>query len=161
MMKNVVNLLEKKNQHIATMESCTGGLIASTITDVEGAGEVLSFSAVTYSNDYKIKMGVKKETIEKYSVYSEEVAKEMSKSISVFANSDFGIGVTGKINRKDKNNQEGKDNEIFFSIYEREKDIYYTFKIESEKDKTRHKNKEEVVKRITEELTRILMKSEK
>ena len=84
------------------MESCTGGFIASSITDVEGSSEILKFSAVTYSNEYKIKMGVKKETIDEYSVYSIEVAKEMSKQISDFAGSNYGIGITGKLNRQDE-----------------------------------------------------------
>ena len=76
-MKEIVELLKEKNKTISTMESCTGGFIASSITDVEGSSEILKFSAVTYSNEYKIKMGVKKETIDEYSVYSIEVAKEM------------------------------------------------------------------------------------
>ena len=63
--KAVDKLIEKKKT-IGTMESCTGGGIADAITSVEGASLVLKFSAVTYSNEYKIKMGVKEETIEKY-----------------------------------------------------------------------------------------------
>ena len=70
------------------MESCTGGAVVSSITNVSGAGEVLKFSAVTYSNEFKIKMGVNKEVIDKYTVYSIETAMEMSKNISDFANSN-------------------------------------------------------------------------
>ena len=69
-MKEVVELLKNKNKTIATMESCTGGFIASSITDNEGASEVLKFSAVTYSNEFKIKLGVNEKTINDYSVYS-------------------------------------------------------------------------------------------
>ena len=86
------------------MESCTGGFIASSITDIDGSSEILSFSAVTYSNEYKIKLGVNQETIDVYSVYSKEVAEEMAKNITDIALSDYGIGITGKINRSDKNN---------------------------------------------------------
>ena len=118
-MKRIVDKLKENNKTIATMESCTGGAVSSSITNIEGASEVLKFSAVTYSNEYKIKMGVNKETIDKYSVYSKEVAKEMSKSISDFANSDYGIGVTGKINREDKDNPYGKNNLAYVSIYEK------------------------------------------
>lgn len=55
-------------------------------------------------------MEVSKEVIEKYSVYSSEVAKEMSKSISFFTNSDYGIGIIGKLNKADINNHYGKNN---------------------------------------------------
>ena len=84
-MKDVVNRLKEKGLYIATMESCTGGGVANAITNIPGASEILKFSAVTYSNEYKINMGVSSDTIDKYSVYSMEVAKEMSKAISDFA----------------------------------------------------------------------------
>ena len=76
-MKKVVDRLKDLNKTVATMESCTGGFVASSITDIEGASDVLKFSAVTYSNEYKIKMGVSSEIIDKYSVYSKEVAREI------------------------------------------------------------------------------------
>lgn len=139
-MKEIVELLIKKHKTIATMESCTGGFIASSITDVEGASEVLSFSAVTYSNEYKIKLGVSAETIEKYSVYSKEVAEEMAKSISDFAQSDYGIGITGKINRSDKNNLYGDDNKIYYSIYDKTNNKFYDFELLAIND-TRFNNK--------------------
>lgn len=126
-MKEIVELLIKKHKTIATMESCTGGFIASSITDIEGASEVLSFSAVTYSNEYKIKLGVSAKTIDTYSVYSMNVAREMAKNISEFAQSDYGIGITGKINRKDENNLFGDDNKIFYSIYDKENDKFYDY----------------------------------
>ena len=55
-MEDVVNKLKEKNKTIATMESCTGGGVANAITNVPGASEIILFSAVTYSNEYKIKM---------------------------------------------------------------------------------------------------------
>ena len=85
-MKSLVKYLIENNKKISTMESCTGGEIASTITNIEGASNVFEFSAVTYSNEYKIKMGVNKEVINKYSVYSIETANEMSKTISKYTN---------------------------------------------------------------------------
>ena len=54
--KNIIEILTKNNETIATMESCTGGGVANAITSIEGASSVLKFSAVTYSNEYKIKM---------------------------------------------------------------------------------------------------------
>ena len=102
-MKSLVKYLIENNKKISTMESCTGGEIASTITNIEGASNVFEFSAVTYSNEYKIKMGVNKEVINKYSVYSIETANEMSKTISKYTNANYSIGVTGQLKRKDPN----------------------------------------------------------
>ena len=124
-MRDVVNLLIEKKMTIATMESCTGGFVASSITDIDGSSSVLKFSAVTYSNEYKIKMGVSKEVIDKYSVYSMNVAREMAKKISDFASSDIGVGITGKINRVDENNLFGDDNKIYYAIYDKNSDKYY------------------------------------
>ena len=67
-MKEVVELLNKNNKTISTMESCTGGGVANAITNIEGSSSIFMFGAVTYSNEYKIKMGVDQNIIEKYSV---------------------------------------------------------------------------------------------
>ena len=154
-MKEIVELLIKKHKTIATMESCTGGFIASSITDIEGASEVLSFSAVTYSNEYKIKLGVSAKTIDTYSVYSMNVAREMAKNISEFAQSDYGIGITGKIKRKDENNLFGDDNEIFYSIYDKETDKFYDFTLVAIDD-TRFNNKVMIKNEIAESLLNVL-----
>ena len=111
--KRIIEELTNRGETIATMESCTGGGVADAITSIEGASEVLKFSAVTYSNEYKIKMGVDSKVIDKFSVYSMETAHEMALNIRKFANSDIGIGITGKLNRADQNNNYGKDNEVF------------------------------------------------
>ena len=58
-MKDVVNKLINLNLTISTMESCTGGFLASSITDIPDASKVFSFGAVTYSNDFKEKFGIK------------------------------------------------------------------------------------------------------
>lgn len=154
-MKEIVELLIKKHKRIATMESCTGGFIASSITDIEGASEVLSFSAVTYSNEYKIKLGVSAKTIDTYSVYSMNVAREMAKNISEFAQSDYGIGITGKINRKDENNLFGDDNKIFYSIYDKENDKFYDYTLTAIDD-TRFNNKVMIKNEIAESLLNVL-----
>lgn len=154
-MKEIVELLIKKHKTIATMESCTGGFIASSITDIEGASEVLSFSAVTYSNEYKIKLGVSAKTIDTYSVYSMNVAREMAKNISEFAQSDYGIGITGKINRKDENNLFGDDNKIFYSIYDKENDKFYDYTLTAIDD-TRFNNKVMIKNEIAESLLNVL-----
>ena len=154
-MEKVVRRLIDKNKTISTMESCTGGGVVNAITNVEGASEILKFSAVTYSNEFKIKMGVNKDIIDKYSVYSMETAIEMSKNISLFTNSDYGIGITGKLNRIDKNNLYGEDNIIYVSIYIKENDEYNNFSLKAIKP-TRSENKELIIKEIENKLLNII-----
>lgn len=153
-MRDVVNLLIEKKMTIATMESCTGGFVASSITDIDGSSSVLKFSAVTYSNEYKIKMGVSKEVIDKYSVYSMNVAREMAKNISVFANSDIGVGITGKINRVDETNLFGDDNKIYYAIYDKNSDKYYEYELIAIND-TRLNNKKYIMENISKSLLEI------
>lgn len=153
-MRDVVNLLIEKKMTIATMESCTGGFVASSITDIDGSSSVLKFSAVTYSNEYKIKMGVSKEVIDKYSVYSMNVAREMAKKISVFASSDIGVGITGKINRVDENNLFGDDNKIYYAIYDKNSDKYYEYELIAIND-TRLNNKKYIMENISKNLLEI------
>ena len=154
-MEKLVNKLIELGKTISTMESCTGGGVANAITNVEGASEILKFSAVTYSNEFKIKMGVSSEVIDKYSVYSMETANEMSKNISLFTNSDYGVGITGKLNRIDKNNLVGKDNVIYVSIYIKENDSYENFELKAIKS-TRSENKELIIKEIENKLLSII-----
>ena len=154
-MNEVVKQLAELNKTIATMESCSGGAVVNAITNIPGASEVLKFSAVTYANEFKVKMGVDKDLIDKYSVYSMDVAKNMSLKIAQFASSNYGIGITGKINRADPYNKEGKDNEIFISIYNRDNDKYTTFKLIAI-SADREKNKEYIVTEIAKKLLAIL-----
>ncbi len=154
-MKRVVNKLINNNKTIATMESCTGGGLVNELTNIEGVSRAIKYSAVTYSNEYKIKMGVSKKIIDKYSVYSIETAREMSKNISIFANSDYGVGITGKLNRVDENNLYGNDNQVFISIYDKENDKYYNYDIVVSK-KTRRQNKKLVIDLVRDKLLEIL-----
>ena len=153
--KDIIAKLEKENKTISTMESCTGGGVANAITNMEGASEVFKYSAVTYSNEFKIKQGVSSAIIDKYSVYSMETANEMSKNISLNANSNYGIGITGKLNRVDKNNPYGKDNIVFISIYNKDLDTYYNEIVEATKE-TRENNKQLVIDKIIDMLENIL-----
>ena len=154
-MKKIVKMLKKKNKTISTMESCTGGLVASSITDIPDASIVLKFSAVTYSNEFKIKMGVDKKLIEKYTVYSIEVARDMANKISLFTNSNYGIGVTGKINKPDLNNYTESDDTIYVSIYDKDNDIYYDNVLKTIA-KSRIKNKKYIIKEIEKMLLSII-----
>ena len=96
-LENVVaKLLIDKKLTISTAESCTGGLLAGTIINYPGVSEIFMEGAVTYSNDAKIKrLGVKKETLDKFGAVSEETAKEMAYGISKVAGTNIGVSTTG------------------------------------------------------------------
>ena len=153
--KPIIESLIKQNKTISTMESCTGGAVASAITNIERASLVLKFSAVTYSNEFKIKMGVDKNIIDKYTVYSKETAIEMSKNISKFTNSNYGIGITGKLNSQDEANPT-KDNDIvYISIYNKDLDKYFNYNIKVKKQ-SRELNKRYIIEFIIKKLEKII-----
>ena len=154
-MKEVVEKLIEKNKTISTMESCTGGSVANAITNVEGSSEIIKFSAVTYSNEFKLKMGVDKNIIDKYTVYSIQTADEMSKNISKFTNSNYGVGITGQINRTDPNNVVSDNNKIYISIYDRDNDKFYNKTITATNG-TREENKKVIIEKIKELLLNII-----
>ena len=155
----IVKMLKEKNKYVSTMESCTGGGLVNAITNIPGASEILKFSAVTYSNEFKIKMGVPKETIDTYSVYSMDTAIDMSKKISEFTNSNYGIGITGKLNRADINNLAGDDNMVYFSIYNKDTNTNYNDSIRVSKS-SREENKDEVITKIVNNFYKILKKED-
>lgn len=95
-MEELVSLLQKHKYTISMAESCTGGLLAACIVSVPDASKVFNQSFVTYTEEAKIKYAhVKRETIDKYGVVSEEVALEMAKGVKLESNSNVGIGITG------------------------------------------------------------------
>ncbi len=97
-MKNtlLVEELIRKGYKITCAESCTGGLLASTIVDVSGSSQVIDMSFVTYANSAKIELlGVLEETINNNGVVSEAVAIEMAKGCALKAKANIGIGISG------------------------------------------------------------------
>jgi nicotinamide-nucleotide amidase len=92
----VAKLLIERRLTISTAESCTGGMIASTLINYPGISEVLLEGAVTYSNAAKHnRLGVKNETLDKYGAVSEETAREMAIGIAKTAGTDVSIVTTG------------------------------------------------------------------
>ena len=108
--------LIRKGLQISTMESCPSGLIASLITDTEGASAVMKGSAITYSNEAKIACGVPKEIIKTFGVYSEETAAAMANAARHAYKADIGIGVTGSFGNADPANLDSVPGEVFFAI---------------------------------------------
>ena len=92
----VVGLARARGIKLATAESCTGGLVASRLTDVPGASEVLLGGWVTYSNEAKVReLGVKEESLRKYGAVSAAVAAEMAEGARKKAGADWAVSVTG------------------------------------------------------------------
>ena len=89
-------LLIDKGLTISSAESCTGGLIAAKLVNYPGISAVFKEGVITYSNEAKMKrLGVKKDTLDKFSAVSYETAKEMAEGIAKTANTDIGIATTG------------------------------------------------------------------
>ena len=93
---DIVAKLTELKLSVATAESCTGGLIASTIVDIPGASDCFNEGYVTYSNEAKMKnLGVHDETLVAYGAVSEQTATEMAKGVKKRAKADFGLSSTG------------------------------------------------------------------
>lgn len=91
----VGDLLQSRNQTLGVMESLTGGLLSSTITDVKSSSKHFIGGVVSYSTELKEQMGVPKEILEHYGVISEQTARAMAHAIRTQLGTDFGIGITG------------------------------------------------------------------
>ncbi|MBN9494001.1 competence/damage-inducible protein A [bacterium] len=89
------DMLTARKQTLSTMESCTGGLLASTLTDVPGAATYYPGGIVTYWTDLKIDSGVDPGVIEEFGVISPETAEAMAKTVRERLGTDFGVGITG------------------------------------------------------------------
>ncbi len=88
--------LRKRGMTLAIAESCTGGLVSSRITDVNGSSDYFVMGIVAYSNKIKENiLGVSLNLLQKYGAVSKQVALEMAKGVRILANTDIGMGVTG------------------------------------------------------------------
>ena len=95
-MKSLIKLLIKKKLKISFAESCTGGLLASSITSISGASKVFNLGLVTYSNQSKIKiLKVNRNIIKKYGAVSHECCYVMVKNLSKISKANINISITG------------------------------------------------------------------
>ena len=94
--EKVCGELLRKKYTIATAESCTGGLVAKTITDHAGISQIFGYGVVTYSNDAKMRLlQVKKETLDSVGAVSQETAAEMAAGLKELSGADFALSITG------------------------------------------------------------------
>ena len=95
-MEKLLQELKEKGLTLGSVESMTGGLFSAKFTEIPGSSAVFKGGIVTYSCEEKINIvGVKKETIEKYGVVSEQVAIEMAEKGRQLLNVDICVSVTG------------------------------------------------------------------
>ena len=95
-MKSLVKTLTKKKLKISFAESCTGGLLASSITSISGASKIFNLGLVTYSNQAKIKfLKVNKNIIKKYGAVSHECCLAMVKNLSKISKANINVSITG------------------------------------------------------------------
>ena len=135
--RKITEKLIEKGKTITTMESCTSGLLKGAF--------------VTYSNIGKIMQGVPEETIEKYSVYSNETAIAMAEACRKTYNADYGIGVTGTMGNVDPANASASvPGRVYFAIAKENKtEVFYR---ELSPKPSRYEYKLAVAEEISKEL---------
>ena len=95
-MKSLVKILIKKKLKISFAESCTGGLLASSITSISGASQIFNLGLITYSNQAKIKfLKVNKNIIKKYGAVSHECCLSMVNNLSKISKANINVSITG------------------------------------------------------------------
>lgn len=95
-MKNLVKKLIQKKLKISFAESCTGGMLASSITSISGASKVFNIGLITYSNQAKINiLKVNKNIIKKYGAVSAECCEVMVKNLTRISKAQINVSVTG------------------------------------------------------------------
>ena len=95
-MKLLIKLLIKKKIKVSVAESCTGGLLASTITSISGASKIFNLGLITYSNQTKIKiLKVNKSIIKKYGAVSYECCYAMVNNLSKISKASINVSITG------------------------------------------------------------------
>jgi len=94
--QKIVRLLTKKRLKISFAESCTGGLLSSTITQISGSSKVFTIGLITYSNQSKINtLKVPKNTIKKYGAVSYETCLSMVKNLNKISKTNISVSITG------------------------------------------------------------------
>lgn len=117
----LVERLTQLNKNLSTAESCTGGLIASSITNVSGASKIFLGGFIVYATEMKKKLlGIESEIFE-YGVISPQMALEMAKKVRNITGSNFSIATTGNLGPEV---MEGKPRGLIYIAVADEKDNY-------------------------------------
>ncbi len=116
LMDRVVRYLMQHGITISAMESCTGGLFSSLLTDTEGVSDIFPGSFVTYSNEAKVRCGVPADVIRRNGVYSAETASAMAEAARTAYGAEIGVGITGSMANPDPRNADSVPGEVYYAI---------------------------------------------
>ena len=94
--KNIIRILKKKRLKLAVAESCTGGMLSSTITSISGSSKIFKMGLVTYSNESKtLLLKVPNKIIQKYGAVSDKCCLNMVNNLDKISKVDIAISITG------------------------------------------------------------------
>lgn len=146
----VIEIFREKGLSLALAESCTGGMIAETITNVAGASDIFYGSAVTYVNSAKEHiLGVARETLEKHGAVSSECAEEMACGARRVYGADVAMSVTGIAGPG--GGSEGKPvGTVWFGLATKDGAETFRRRFDGDRAAVRRQTVEEVLRRLAE-----------
>ena len=146
----VIEIFRAKGLSLALAESCTGGMIAETITNVAGASDIFYGSAVTYVNSAKEHiLGVAHETLEKHGAVSSECAEEMACGARSVYGADVAMSVTGIAGPG--GGSEGKPvGTVWFGLATKDGAETFRRRFDGDRAAVRRQTVEEVLRRLAE-----------
>ena len=155
-LENVVyNILKEKNLTLTTVESCTGGLIGSCITNVPGISSYYKEGIVTYSNEAKMKyLDVKEETLKEFGAVSEQTAKEMAEGALKNTGADISVAVTG-IAGPDGGTEEKKVGLVYIAVADKENTVVEKFQFTGTRQKVRRLAAKNAINMVRKKLLKI------
>ena len=145
---SIIKQLIASHTTISTMESCTSGLIASLITDTEGASAIFPGGYVTYLNETKVLVGVD----------PPECAEAMARTVQENLHTAIAIGITGTTGNLDPNNADSVQGVVYFCILYKAQAHTFTFQT-NVSGMTRHEIKQLYAEQVFAELEMILTSS--
>ena len=146
----IVDILKDKSLTISTAESLTGGLLSAKFVEVDGVSSVFFGGMVTYSDEMKILLGVKRETIENHFAVSKETSSEMAKAVMEMMKSDIGISTTGIAGKNTDISKKPVGN-VFVSVYFRNEVVTREYNFSG--------NREEIKRKTVESALALLKKT--
>lgn len=154
-MENIIlNMLKRRSLHISFAESCTGGLLASTLINAAGASKIINESYVTYSEEAKVRiLGVNQMTIVNHTVYSKEVAIEMVKGLYAKTHAEVCVSITGKAGGE---LQEAGDGSYDFAVIIKLNGQFYTYHEHKSEQGTRNEVRKSQVNYVFFRLIKLL-----
>ena len=142
---NLVCRLKEMGLTISFMESCTGGTLCNSVTNVEHCSSVFIGGYITYTNSQKIKCGVPKEVMDRYGVYSKQCAFAMANACKENTGSDISVGITGTLGNIDKNNSDSEIGKIYVCVLGDKKATHHEINLTEELNSDRQTQKNRIV----------------